>query len=255
MSENSQGVAQTPLKKAFTFSMTKLLAFCVFITSIVISAYALDLVERAKFLILYSGVSIIRFLPILFLTLFVFTYIIYKNYSRNLSWLQSLSLAVKLSFVSLAFFFAGSFYKDPWLSTTMFVDEYHGPTKNIQHYAGFEIKPKQCEKQDFELTCSFEAINLLPKDNSFGIDDESYAIDHKDSHAKFRGFYIGELRYKNSWDYFTVPKGQKRSFRVIFKLSSDLKMELAPYVSIVLHSRDHRSKHLNFSAMKVTDYL
>jgi hypothetical protein len=49
--------------------------------------------------------------------------------------------------------------------------------------------------------------------------------------------------------------GQKRSFKVIYELSSDDKMTIAPYVSVVLDSKNYSDKHLNFRAMVVDDYL
>lgn len=247
---------KTTLTKAVSFSANKLMGLLVFVISLIASAYAFNLIESAKFYVLYSGVTILRFVPIVVLSIGLFIYLVYRRGLMDSSKLKLTLQSMSLATCCFSFFYAGLFLKDPWISSTMLIDEYNGPVKSIQHYSGLEVQPRKCEKRGLELICGFQAINLLPNDNNFKVNSGSYVIDHKDSRAKFIGFYIGEKRYgKRTYDYFTVPMGQKRSFKVIYELSSDDKMTIAPYVSVVLDSKNHSDKHLNFRAMVVDDYL
>ncbi|MBQ4810802.1 hypothetical protein J8M20_05615 [Pseudoalteromonas luteoviolacea] len=254
--EESAPQQPSQIKKAALFSFKKLLALSVFTISIIIGAYATDIVETLKAYVLYSGSSVIRFLPIVILGTSLVGYLYYRYEKSTDSTLKKMFKPIFTASVCIAFFTAGMFLKDPWLSLSMLNDEYHGPVRTFQNYAGFEVKQEACEKRGKNLTCSFYAINLLPKDNEFRIDSDSYAIDHKDSHARANAFYIGEKRYSfRTSDYFTVPLGSKRKFKLEFALSSDEKMRLAPYLSVVMESRQHQEKHLNFRSVSVVDYI
>ncbi|OCQ22143.1 hypothetical protein A7985_10155 [Pseudoalteromonas luteoviolacea] len=254
--EESAPQQPSQIKKAALFSFKKLLALSVFTISIIIGAYATDIVETLKAYVLYSGSSVIRFLPIVLLGTSLVGYLYYRYEKSTDSTLKKMFKSIFTASVCIAFFTAGMFLKDPWLSLSMLNDEYHGPVRTFQNYAGFEVKQEACEKRGKNLTCSFYAINLLPKDNEFRIDSDSYAIDHKDSHARVNAFYIGEQRYSfRTSDYFTVPLGSKRKFKLEFALSSDEKMRLAPYLSVVMESRQHQEKHLNFRSVSVVDYI
>ncbi|WP_017218209.1 hypothetical protein [Pseudoalteromonas sp. NJ631] len=254
--DGSASQQHNTVKKAALFSFNKLIAFTVFITSIVIGAYATDLVEIVKAYVLYSGSSLIRFIPILVLSVVMISYLYYQFERAGLSTFRRFIKSISTVFVCAAFFSAGMFLKDPWISLSMFNDEYDGPVKTFQHYAGFEVKKDKCEKRGKNLTCSFYAINLLPRDNAFRIRNKSYAIDHKDSQARLLAYYVGEKRYGSyNSDYFTVPVGSKRMFKMEFELSSDEKMVFAPYLSVVLDAEHHEEKHLNFRSMDVVDYV
>ncbi|MCF2856153.1 hypothetical protein L1286_01590 [Pseudoalteromonas sp. SMS1] len=254
--EESAPQQPSQIKKAALFSVKKLMALSAFIVSIIIGAYATDIVETLKAYVFYSGSSVIRFLPIVLLGTGLVGYLYYGFEKSSESTFKRVFKSAVMTSVCVAFFSAGMFLKDPWLSLSMLNDEYDGPVRTLQNYAGFEVKQEACEKRGKNLTCSFYAINLLPKDNEFRIDSDSYAIDHKDSHASVNAFYIGEKRYGfRTSDYFTVPLGSKRKFKLEFALSSDEKMRLAPYLSVVMESREHQEKHLNFRSVAVIDYI
>ncbi|KZN43768.1 hypothetical protein [Pseudoalteromonas luteoviolacea] len=254
--EESAPQQHSQIKKAALFSFKKLIALSVFTISIIIGAYATDIVETLKAYVLYSGSSVIRFLPIVLLSTTLVGYLYYRYEKSAENTFKRVFKSIFTASVCMAFFSAGMFLKDPWLSLSMLNDEYDGPVRTLQNYAGFEVKQEACEKRGKNLTCSFYAINLLPKDNEFRIDSDSYAIDHKDSHASVNAFYIGEKRYVfRTSDYFTVPLGSKRKFKLEFALSSDEKMRLAPYLSVVMESREHQEKHLNFRSVAVIDYI
>ncbi|KZN38713.1 hypothetical protein [Pseudoalteromonas luteoviolacea] len=257
--EESAPQQHSQIKKAALFSFKKLMALSVFTISIIIGAYATDIVETLKAYVLYSGSSVIRFLPIVLLSTTLVGYLYYRYEKSAESTFKRVFKSIFTVSVCIAFFTAGMFLKDPWFSLSMLSDEYSGPVRTFQNYAGFEVKQETCEKRGKSLTCSFYAINLLPKDNEFRIDSDSYAIDHKDSHAVAVAFYIGEKRYRinnfRNYDFFTVPVGSKRKFKLEFVLSSDEKMLLAPYLSVVMESRQHQEKHLNFRSVSVVDYI
>lgn len=223
------------INKTLAFIMTGVLA----LGSMILSVVNPDLAEYIWHSIIYSGVSIIRYIPLVVLSIAVLIYFVMKMMARDIQLIDRVRSIIWV-FILVSFsIFSGMFYKAPFYSTSMFTKDYYGPVREINYLGALEFKIENCSQYGKEVLCEFLISNNSNEELFFKVNQRSLIIDYSETNIFLWHYYVGEEKYSiHDNDRFIVPSLSHRGLKLLFETELKEKMKVLPYLKLKVSGKN-----------------